>query len=163
MFKITFKAVFLSNLKNMLRGIFKVFFSTPENNFHLQIWYSMIVYENIYRLKKFGGLKIICTELLPLKWIWSILKKMTSFKNVLFYVYFDIYLSKKAQQYIWVCFDALLVTILHEFISKIWCLITVFSEVCKTSTVTFFHTMKWQVKPWGMINYPYHMLVWYVK
>ena len=148
----------------MLRGIFKVFFSTPENNFHLQIWYSMIVYENIYRLKKFGGLKnnlyrVVALEVnmvnFEKKWP---LSKMSYFMYILTYV-----CQKKAQQYIWVCFDALLVIILHEFISKIWCLITVFSEVCKTSTVTFFHTMKWQVKPWGMINYPYHMLVWYVK
>ena len=148
----------------MLRGIFKVFFSTPENDFHFQTWYSIIVYQNIYQLKKFGGLKnnqyrVVALELNMV----NFLKKVTSFKNVLFYVYFDIYLSKKAQQYIWVCFDALLVIILHEFISKIWCLITVFSEVCKTSTVAFFNTMKWQVKSWWRINYPYHMLIWYVR
>ena len=148
----------------MLRGIFKVFFSTPENNFHFQTWYSIIVYENIYQLKKFGGLKnyqyrVVALELNMVNFE----KKVTSFKNVLFYVYFDIYLLKKGQQYILVCFDALLVIFSQEFISKIWYLITVFSEVCKTSTVAFFNTMKWQVKSWWRINYPYHMLVWYVR
>ena len=61
----------------------------------------MIVYENIYRLKKFGGLKNNLYRVVALEVnMVNFEKKMTSFKNVLFYVYFNIYLSKKAQQYI---------------------------------------------------------------
>ena len=57
----------------------------------------MIVYENIYQFQKVWGSKNNLYRVVALEVnMVNFEKKMTSFKNVLFYVYFDIYLSKKA-------------------------------------------------------------------
>ena len=80
-------------MKKITKGNFKVFLSTPENVFYLKTKYSRIVYEKTYYLKKFRGLKsqqyrVVALEVKMVKFK----KKMTSFKNVLFYVYFDLHL-----------------------------------------------------------------------
>ena len=74
----TFKAVFLSNLKKITKGNFKVFLSTPENVFFLKTKYNMIVNEKNYYLKKFRGLKSQQYRVVALE------VKMVKFKNDFF-------------------------------------------------------------------------------